>query len=248
MPRRQRLTGETGFVHIVARGTNRQDIFYDDQDRMVLLKYISVLRKEMDFSIIAYCFMSNHIHLVLYDKEKRFSKIMQRLFVKYVKYFNAKYDRVGHLFQDRFSSECIESERYLLTVVRYIHNNPVKAGISSAVGYRWSSMREYVFNERICSTGFVLSKFPSKTDFMDFSKVVYRSQSIELLGTPYLSDEEAARIICGILNSNDPSSILQLRSDIRDAHIREMKRWGIGTSQISRVTGISKSIIRRIRH
>ena len=93
-----------------------------------------------------------------------------------------------------------------------------------------------------------MSKFPSKTDFMDFSKVVYRSQSIELLGTPYLSDEEAARIICGILNSNDPLSILQLRSDIRDAHIREMKRWGIGTSQISRVTGISKSIIRRIRH
>lgn len=119
MPRGKRLLGSSGYMHIVARGINRQDIFFDDNDRKSFMNIMLHLRKEMDFDITAYCLMDNHVHLIIHDEKKRFSLIMKRLLICYVYHFNEKYNRTGHLFENRFKSECIESIRYLAAAVKY---------------------------------------------------------------------------------------------------------------------------------
>ena len=95
--------------------------------------------------IYAYCLMDNHVHLLLHEEGTDIARLMKRINVSFVYYFNKKYKRVGHLFQDRFKSENVDSEDYLLAAVRYIHNNPVKAGIvNSPEKYLWSSYYDYI--------------------------------------------------------------------------------------------------------
>jgi len=106
---------------------------------------MTIKQKEIGFCIYAYCVMDNHVHILLDTKEKDLSVIMKGIAVRYASFYNAKYRRVGHVFQDRFKSEPIEDERYVLAVIRYIHNNPVKAGmVENPQEYSWSSYSAYL--------------------------------------------------------------------------------------------------------
>ena len=130
MSRQARQQSNSNFYHIMLRGINRQNIFEDDDDRRRFIDTAFRFSEETQAKIHAWCLMSNHVHLLIY------SEIIPDMFIKklscsYVPYFNKKYDRIGHLFQDRYKSETITDESYLLGVVRYIHRNPQKAGISS---------------------------------------------------------------------------------------------------------------------
>lgn len=94
--------------------------------------------------IYGYCLMGNHAHLLIKETKENISQIMERIGTRYSWWYNWKYERVGHVFQDRFKSECIEDYSYLLTVIRYIHNNPVKAKIvDKSDQYRWSNNFTY---------------------------------------------------------------------------------------------------------
>lgn len=127
------------------RGNERKDIFLDNYDRDRFLEIISQKKGNGRFSLHAYCLMSNHIHLMLSEGSEEIGQIIKRIAVSYAQYFNRKNKRTGHLFQDRFRSEVIEDERYILSLLRYIHQNPIKAGLAkSAADYRWSSHNEYL--------------------------------------------------------------------------------------------------------
>lgn len=233
-------------MHIVARGINRQDIFFDDNDRKSFMNIMLHLRKEMDFDITAYCLMDNHVHLIIHDEKKRFSLIMKRLLICYVYHFNEKYNRTGHLFENRFKSECIESIRYLAAAVKYIHNNPEKAGICKTSDYKWSSYREYTGEAYICNTEYVLNLFSNIDNFKKYHEVITTDNSMELDKVPSLSDDEARQIICGIMSCTDPNIILQFNKTLRDSYISDFKSWGISSSQIARLTGISIHIINHV--
>jgi len=88
--------------------------------------------------------MNNHVHLVIREQKEPISRIVKKITTSYAYYFNAKHKRVGHLFQDRYKSETIEDEPYLLSVIRYVHNNPEKAGITKKEKYKWSSYSNYI--------------------------------------------------------------------------------------------------------
>ena len=104
--------------------------------------------------------MGNHFHLLLKVGAEPLEQIMRRICGSYVYWYNRKYERVGNLFQDRFKSEPVEDDAYLLTAVRYIHQNPLKAGIINDISeYKWSSYNDYVKNEGLTDTAFVLSLF-----------------------------------------------------------------------------------------
>lgn len=145
MARLQRKYSNTGYYHVMLRGNERKKIFRDDEDR---LKFISILKKkqsEIDLSFYAYCLMDNHIHLVLRENNNEISLIMKGIATSYAMYFNIKYGRVGHVFQDRFKSEAVEDERYLMAVIRYVHFNPIKACmVERPEDYRWSSYQWYI--------------------------------------------------------------------------------------------------------
>ncbi len=139
MVRRARERCESGVYHIVLKGINRQDIFFDEEDFQRFLNTLEKKKLENRFVVYGYCLMNNHVHILIREKNDKISRIMSRVGTSYAWWYNRKYGRSGHVFQGRYGSECVEDNTYLLTVVRYIHNNPVKAGMVKVPGdYQWS--------------------------------------------------------------------------------------------------------------
>lgn len=125
MSRRARKLVDSGTYHIMLRGIEKKYIFIDDEDKQRIID--TILRKrEMDgFKLYSYCIMDNHIHLLIKENKETISKTIKRIGTSYAYYFNKKYNRIGHLFQDRFRSEAINDDAQILTAIRYIHNNRV---------------------------------------------------------------------------------------------------------------------------
>jgi len=169
MPRCAREKNTSGFYHICVRGNNRQDIFLDDSDREEYLIRLNQYKERYKIRIFAYCLMTNHVHLLIYDNGQDISKFMQGLSLSYVIYFNKRYKRTGHLFQDRFTSVPIKGDIQLLIASKYIHLNPIKARIVSRAGdYKWSSYKAYL--KRQDKQGIVDTYFLSKMISQSVSK------------------------------------------------------------------------------
>ena len=144
MPRNARQLSKTGIYHIMLRGNERRDIFLEDADKLTFIDFLYAKKSDEGCLLYAYCLMDNHVHLVVKEGCNGIATLMKRIGTSYVKYFNQKYQRVGHLFQDRYKSETIESDSYCLTVIRYVHQNPEKAGIDRSEAYKWSSYQAYL--------------------------------------------------------------------------------------------------------
>ena len=129
VPRMARVKSNTGVYHLIWRGANRQEIFHDEEDWRMFLNNLKKYKVKLNFSMYAWCLMGNHLHLLMKEGDENISNTMKRIGVSYARYYNRKYRTTGHLFQDRFRSENVEERAYFLTVVRYIHQNPVKAGM-----------------------------------------------------------------------------------------------------------------------
>lgn len=157
MPRGARVKSETGIYHVMMRGIGLQDIFIDDESCMRYLDTLARYREEFNFELYAYCLMSNHLHLLIREGIEPLACSMKRIGVSYVYWYNWQYGRKGHLFQDRYRSEPVENDGYFLTVLRYIHQNPLKAGMVQDVGdYKWSSYNEYLHKPFLVNVDFVL--------------------------------------------------------------------------------------------
>lgn len=148
MAKKLRRKSSTGIYHIILRGINKQVIFHDELDYRKFLEVLQDVKTISGFGIHAYCIMNNHVHILIEEKEEPLSTIMQRIGSRYVYWYNHRYDRVGHLFQGRYRSQPVNDAKYLFTVLRYIHQNPVKARIRAHCSdYRWSSYREYLYRK-----------------------------------------------------------------------------------------------------
>ncbi|WP_442596711.1 transposase [Neobacillus sp. D3-1R] len=128
MSRKGRRKSQSGVYHIMLRGINRQTIFEDDEDRQKFLETLKKYKDISQFQLYSYCLMDNHVHLLVREMEETLSDAIKRVSSSYVYWYNFKYERVGHLFQERFKSENVENTSYFLTVLRYIHQNPVRQG------------------------------------------------------------------------------------------------------------------------
>lgn len=175
MARHARKISSTGIYHIMLRGINKEQIFQKSYYKTKILKLLKEIKEEIDFSVIAYCVMDNHLHLLAKVGDEDLKIIMKKLNVKFALYYNRYEERYGYVFQDRFKSEAVEDEKYLFGVLRYIHNNPVKAALSdSIINYQWSSTKEY-FNKNtdLIDENYmneILSRFKTKDDFFNFHK------------------------------------------------------------------------------
>jgi REP element-mobilizing transposase RayT len=142
MPRGARIDFPGAFHHVCARGIEKREIFRDDRDRDDLRRRILLNLNRANASCLAWAFLPNHIHLLFQSDDGVLSRFMHRLMSGYSIYFNRRHDRAGHLFQNRFQSSLIQSESYLLEAIRYIHLNPLRAGIvrtlDDLANYRWS--------------------------------------------------------------------------------------------------------------
>lgn len=249
MPRVARKKSESGIYHIVLRGINKQIIFFDDEDKKVFLNRLKLIKDKADFDIYAFCFMDNHVHLLVREKNVSISEIMRKCLTSYVYWYNCKYERIGNLFQDRFNSEPIETDEYLLCAVRYIHQNPVKAGIvESPSQYAWSSYSSYLNeNEDIVSKNLLLDLLQGKEQYKAFMEKTEDGNFIEPSEFYRITDE---KLIKEILNKLNIKAIKEIQNYSKKEiynivkKINEIK--GSNLYQISRVTGIPFGMIRQI--
>ena len=253
MPRSARQTGKNGYIHIIERGVNHQDIFYHDSDYERFLKILREMAEKMGFDVVCYCLMSNHVHLIIHDKERRFAEIMKKAAGSYAQYFNRKYERTGHLFQNRYLSRPIDTKSYLLACVAYIHNNPEKAHICSREKYRWSSYSDYLTGYKedgekatFCKTDFVRQLAGSCDSFIAMHDHQKPSATLDEQCFEYgreLKDGDIRDYLCEILGGEDPTTIQTLKPKDRKHIINELKNQRISCRQIARITGLSLYLV-----
>ena len=165
MARRPRKKSRTGIYHIILRGINRQTIFEDDEDKYKLLETLTRYKNISKFNLYGYCLMDNQLHLLMKETEEAIGKTIQRISASYVRWYNYKYERIGHLFQGRFKSENVETPNYFRTVLRYIHQNPVKARLEQNVlDCKWTSIHDYIHQPSLVAIVLGLDLFSKDRD------------------------------------------------------------------------------------
>ena len=252
MGRTIREESKLGCYHVMQRGVGKQILFEDDSDYSRYYRKLEECRKDLEFELLAFCLMRNHVHLLVKtEKLSTLETLMRRLGTSYARYYNGKYSHVGCVFQGRFRSEPLHVSGRMLRCARYIHNNPAKAGICARDMYRWSSYNDYTGGSGITDTEYVLGELGGVDQFVEFSAAWDEDQ-----GEHYMDCEMAAVTIedgIEIVRKHFGNQIengfivKRLKKAERDIIIGEMKSAGLRNKQIELITGVSKEIIRRVK-
>jgi REP element-mobilizing transposase RayT len=169
MSRKARIES-AGFHHVYNRGVEKRLIFNDNLDKEKFLDIIDEVSELYGFTIHAYALMDNHYHLLLENNEENLSAGMRQINAIYAQYFNKKYKRIGHLWQDRFKSWYVFDDNYLFALFKYIEYNPVKANITKKIGeYKYTisyNIKENTLRECMKKT-FVFEWYSSAQDILD---------------------------------------------------------------------------------
>lgn len=248
MPREARKTSQSETYHIMLRGINQQQIFEDEEDYQKFVEVLKNYQAICGYTIYAYCLIGNHIHLLMRFSSETIGQVFKRIGSKYVYWYNIKYQRKGHLFQDRFKSEPVEDDSYFLTVIRYIHQNPVKAGLCKKLeDYRYSSYNEYLEEPQIVDVeqAFSLMK---KESFIEYNNEPSSDMCIDVeeSNIKRVTDEEAHKIIKKYSKCESVSEFQALPIAKRNKFLKLFKEKGISIRQISRLTGVSYYIVQKI--
>lgn len=143
--RRPRVHYPGALYHVISRGNQRQRVFREDPDYRHFETLLSETVKGHWLTVYAYVLMPNHFHLLIEVSRAPLSRAMQSLLYRYTRYYNRRYHKIGHLFQGRYKAIVCDRDSYLMELIRYLHLNPVRAGVvKEPSGYRWSSHGEYL--------------------------------------------------------------------------------------------------------
>ncbi|MBO6062050.1 MAG: transposase [Clostridia bacterium] len=245
MSRQARQISDTGYYHVIVRGIGRQLLFEDASDYRYYLLLLERYSKETALTICAYCLMENHVHLLVRDVGGGLPLFMKKMGISYAAFFNKKYDRTGHLFQDRYRSESVTDDAYFLTVNRYILKNPQEAGICRYSDYPWSSYKLYGDNSSFVDTSLLSSMLEGNESYDEF--LSKESGDVCLDHYPAkLSDERAKEIIKKKLGVESGVVLQKYDRRSRDEAIICLNNAGLSERQIERLTGISRRIVHEI--
>lgn len=167
MPRKPRIHFPGAVYHVILRGNAGTPIFFADSDRYRFYLFLQHAIEKFHCRIHGFCLMTNHLHLVMQVSDIPLSRIMQSLTLRYTKWINYTQKRTGHVFQGRYKALLLDADAYLLELVRYVHLNPVRAGIAEAAEeHPWSGHRAYSGMEVLpwLTTDWVLSLFSAKAE------------------------------------------------------------------------------------
>lgn len=246
----------TGFYHVCARGTGKQLIFEGDEDRWEFLELMRDCCREAGVTVIAWCLMGNHVHLVLADYEDAMSAAMHRLLLTYARRFNKRTWRTGHLFQNRFDRRSLDTDWQVMEAIRSVHADPQEAGVGLIERYPWSSFAEHLraydgdaadvargFSDPSC----VLELFGSAEGFIAYSlstpdgsdPVIHDMDETEWERRAF-ADKMVKRLGVPL---NELKTVAPSR---RDGIVFALHDGGYTVREIERYTGISKSTVSRI--
>lgn len=253
MGRQARQISQTGLYHIIFRGISRQNIFEEESDYEKLKEIIVKVKEETKMKLYAYCFMSNHVHLFIKEEHMgQISKIMTKILSHYATWYNIKYLRTGTLFGSRYKSEPVEDEKYYMGLTRYIHQNPLKAGMIEHISeYPYSSYREYVGEQELVDTKFLLDMLSEDREkaikqFKELNEVE-EEEEYEISKAYKKSIGYIRRIIMSEIDGEEPNKIKEFPKEERNRIIKKLvNEKGISKSALERATGISRGTIIRI--
>jgi REP element-mobilizing transposase RayT len=240
------------------RGNECRDIFLSEEDRQRFLETVFEKKQGNRFFLNAFCLMSNHVHLMLREGTEDIARAMKCIGISYVHYFNKKYKRTGHLFQDRFLSEAVEDDGYALALVRYIHRNPVKAGlVKTAAEYKWSSYLCYMdenhdFN-RAVDREFILDMFSEDREKAKklYENYINEEGSEEFMDLTQkkevMDEEEARRLFKRLLAGQNAEGGDSFKGKPQEDVIREFRqRTNLSLRRIAAITGLNKDRVHKI--
>ena len=243
-----RKLSESDIYHITARGVGRQQLFEDDDDRRRFIKAMKESKDECSVSLLAWCLMDNHVHLLLKGDMERISLMMRRLLGSYAMQFNLLHGRIGHLFQDRFHSNPVDSDEQLLAALRYVHLNPQDMGYDYR-RYPWSSYAEYDSRRPVlCTIEPAISILGDEDAFRELHEASTMKSGDDPAASntrQRLSAGEVASVVDRVLGDISPYDLKSLGRDERDALIARLREGGLSVRQIERLTGIGRGIISR---
>lgn len=253
MPKREK--SESNIYHVFARGTGKQIIFEDEDDRHLLHALLNKNFHLNSIDVHAWCFMDNHIHLLLRGEIESISKSLKSVLESYAMSFNKKYGRSGHLFQEAFKSEPINNDSHYLATLRYIHQNPLKAGFSRTCSFSWSSFNEYCECNTLpslCDKRFAIELFGDLEQFLHFHETISPNDVCIDVPKPYernktrgMRDEEALSLARSIIGTQGVEVIKSWPREKRNAGIVSLCDAGLTYRQVERLTGITRGIIYR---
>lgn len=253
MPRTARVKSDTGIYHIILRSVNQQIVFEEDPDYLKFLYILSDCKEKYDFDIYAYCLMSNHIHLLLHDHHNKLSSIFQSLESRFARWYNQKYQRFGHLFQERYFSAPVADESYFFSVLCYIHANPIKSNICRYITeYRWSSARAYWGgNDHFVDTQYACDLAGSMKNVQKLLSMDESDESRLQLGQHksqprYYTDDIALDKFKKISKCNSPAEVQKMPKAERNNLVRLLAKECLSYNHIARFCGITKTTVYRI--
>ncbi len=254
MPRKSRLISPTGIYHITLRSVNQHIIFEDSQDYQKFIYILSDCIEKYDIDLYAYCLMNNHIHLLIYSPPETLASCFQSLGTRFARWYNNKYLRTGHLFQERYHSQVIDSDTYFLSALVYIHNNPVRANMCKYPSeYRWSSFNAYYGQkEPLLNLSYAYDLAGSKDAlhhyFATADEAVINDMFIECEpeSSRFVTDETAIAIFKSLTNISTLSEIDSMNKTDRNSCICVLKEHRLTCKQISRIMNVSLATVKRV--
>lgn len=251
MSRNLRQKSNIHIYHVVIKGADRQLLFEEKKDYIKYLHILEYYKQECHFELFAYCLMSNHVHLLLrHSSECSLETIFRKINTTYAVWFNMKYDRTGFVQNGRYFSEPVETERYLLTVLKYIHFNPTKAGLEPAPGasYPWSSFYEYQnHTTKLTDIAPIFEIIGNVDNFHKLHATVSNDTCLEIdRFRKRIPDDVAKDIIFEVSHCNTATDFQKLSLIQRDKSIKIIHEKGLSIRQINRLTGTPRGVVERI--
>ena len=246
MPRTARKASLSNIYHVMMRGVNRQAIFENDGDRLHFMSVLKECKEISGFRLHAFCLMPNHLHFLIEPAGEPLDLVFRMIGIRYAVWYNRKHQRAGHLFQDRFRSENVENDLYYMTVLRYILQNPMKAGLEPHLGtYRWSSYPAYAKGTgSITDTQYATELFGTRESLIDFVRMGNEDIVMDETDPEWpLQDDDAKKIMEQITGCSATEEFRRLDRQLRNEYIRRMYAEKLSIGQIARLAGFSKSTV-----
>ena len=245
MARGSREKSNSGIYHILIRGINRQNIFENNEDRIQFIDLLYKNRKTTGYQLYAYCLINNHIHLLIKEGDINISNLMKRILTSYVYWYNWQHNRRGHLFQDRFKSETVEDNDYLLKVLRFIHQNPLHAGlVFNMEDYQWSSYNEYIRGTGSVDRDYILDIFAREStdaikEYVKFNHDKTNDKCLDIsINKPITKSDQDVKKAILLKYRFDLTRLKNQTNEIQSDVLKYMKKIeGVSLRQIVRLTG-----------
>lgn len=249
--------------HIYGRGNDKRDVFLDDEDRSFFLGRLGKLKRELGFKLYAFCLMTNHYHLLLESAAEGMSRVMDRLLGPYVTRFNARRGTVGHLFQKPFRDKLCARDSYFVRLVRYIHRNPVQAGMCAKPSdWPWSGDRQLAYggggllDEELPLSFFGPSTAAARTEYQRFVAQNADDRSVEFVPeAPRVAPsleliDIVGQVACDF--SITPGQLLAGRrkrgfAEAKLELIRQAEVEGYPQAEVARLLGCSSAALTQLR-